>query len=327
MKLILSILLTFYVSHSFSKSDEKQITIYDDEKQTYTEEKIYGGDLLYWLYNSKLGKVISKTAVKPFWSKLTGSIQNGKASRKKIKKFITDFHIRTDEYQAGSKNVEGIEFWKSFKNFNEFFMRKFKPGMRLFPEAPIDFPAFVEARYLILENLDDNSEFPVKGKFLNSKALLKNEKWQKEFKDSVIIIGRLNPTDYHRFHFPDNGRVLDEYRINGNFHSVNPIALNLHDEVFSENERHVTILETENFGKIAYIEVGAMMVGKIIQTYEGLNFKKGQEKGTFKFGASTVIVLVKKGIVEFSKDVVERSENERVETLIKLGTKIGVGHQ
>lgn len=323
MKGLLIIILALNLSNLSAGEELKKITIYDLDQNNYVEEKIYGGDLLYWLYNSKLGKVVSRVATKPGWSKLLGGMQNSKGSRKKIKKFITNYNIKMDEYLPGGREYKNGEIWNSYTNFNDFFVRQFRPGMRPFVEEKNDFPAFVEARYLILEDINEKTIFPVKGKYLSSRALLKNPQWQKEFEDSVVVIGRLNPTDYHRFHFPDNGRVLDQYRINGAYHSVNPIALNLNDEVFSENERHVTILETENFGKIAYIEVGAMMVGKIIQTYQGTEFTKGQEKGTFKFGASTVITLVKKNVVQFSPDIVSRSENEKIETLVKSGTKIG----
>ena len=323
MKLIVSLFLAFHVSGCFSQDNDQQIRIYDNEKSTYVEEKIYGGNFLYWLYNSYLGKLISPVATQPLFSTVYGSLQNTKISQKKIKQFIDDYQIKMDEYEPGSLTYVENKKWQSYQSFNEFFTRKFKPGMRPFPKKKLDFPAFVEARYLILENIDDETSFPVKGKYLSSKALLRNKKLQGEFKDSVVIIGRLNPTDYHRFHFPDQGRVVQQYKINGKLNSVNPIALGLKDEVFSENERHVTILETKNFGRIAYIEVGAMMVGKIIQTHKGVDYTKGQEKGIFKFGASTVIVLVQKNVISFSKDIVNRSEIENVETLIKLGTKIG----
>lgn len=323
MKFILSLMLSFHVSFCFSQDPEKQILIYDHDNSAYIKEKIYGGDFLYWLYNSNLGKVISPIATQPLLSTLYGSLQNNRISKGKIKQFINDYQIKINEYEAGSLVYARNEIWNSYRNFNEFFTRKFKTGVRSFNQVKTDFPAFVEARYLILENVDDDTVFPVKGKYLSSKALLKNQKWLNEFKDSVVIIGRLNPTDYHRFHFPDQGRIVEQYRINGKLNSVNPIALDLNDEVFSENERHVTILETKNFGRIAYIEVGAMMVGKIIQTYKGVEFSKGQEKGIFKFGASTVIVLVQKNLVNFSRDIVYRSENENVETFIKLGTRIG----
>jgi phosphatidylserine decarboxylase len=186
--------------------------------------------------------------------------------------------------------------------------------------------AFAEARYFGFESMGENQKIPVKGKYLSADALLNNSKWASAFQNGPLLLARLCPVDYHRFHFPDAGKIVEDYRIHGLFHSVNPLALKANPEIFIQNERHVTILETENFGKLAYIEVGAICVGKIIQSKNlnpGVKFFKGEEKGYFLFGGSTVIVLGEKGKWIPSQDI-SRNTIDGIETYLHLGTPVAV---
>lgn len=297
-----------------------QITFYNRETKQNEIEKIYGDAFIRWLYCTPSGKGLSGLLTKAPISKAYGWMQDSSLlSGHKAKKFIQDFNIKMDEFEPGSLSASDIQ--DSYKSFNEFFIRKFKPGKRVIAENPELMPAFCEARYLGYESISLDQVFPVKGEELTAKKLLANEEWSHIFDGGPLMIARLCPVDYHRFHFPDDGEVLVDYRVHGAFHSVNPFALRFKDEVFSENERHVTILETKNFGKIAYIEVGAICVGKIIQNYEGKTFKRGQEKGYFLFGASTVIVLGEKNKFKIASDIVDNSKN-RLETYLKLGSVV-----
>ena len=222
-----------------------------------------------------------------------------------------------DEYlpEDGRTNLD------PYSTFNNFFIRRFKEEARTFEKEANLLPAPCEARYFGFESLKDEDTIPVKGRFWSPKALLNSEKWASEFEQGPALLARLCPVDYHRFHFPDDGEVLDSFRVSGKFHSVNPLALKANDKIFQENERQVSILETKNFGKLAYIEVGAMMVGKIVQTYEGNSFTRGQEKGYFLFGGSTVIVFGQKGLWKPDQDILEKT-SDSMETYIKLGSSI-----
>ena len=124
------------------------------------------------------------------------------------------------------------------------------------------------------------------------------------------------------FHFPDSGRVLDSWRIPGALHSVNPWALACREDIFMINEREVTILETEHFGKLAYVEVGATCVGKIQQTHQEETFERGDEKGMFLFGGSTVIVLGEPGKWAVDDRILAHT-NEGVEAYLKMGQSLG----
>lgn len=182
--------------------------------------------------------------------------------------------------------------------------------------------AFGEGRYLGFNHVYPDHRFPVKGQFLTATNLLENAELASEFIGGPILICRLCPIDYHHFHFPDTGKILKRYRVHGDYHSVNVYALKQKDDVFCVNEREISILETENFGKLAYIEVGAMCVGKIIQANpKKKSFKKGDRKGHFEFGASTLIILGQKGKWSVSKDILKHSNVNR-ESYIKLGDEV-----
>lgn len=209
-----------------------------------------------------------------------------------------------------------------FHSFNEFFIRRFKEGKRPFAESLTDLPAFAEARYLAYASIDDEQTFPVKGKPYNVAELLDDPMVAGRFLGGPLLIARLCPTDYHRFHYPDSGRTIEYYRVGGKLHSVNPVALAYKPDILATNERRVSVLETENFGDIAYIEVGAMCVGKIVQTHSpDLPFKRGEEKGYFLFGGSTVVVLGQPDKWVIDSDLLEQTRKGR-ESWVPLGQKI-----
>ena len=139
----------------------------------------------------------------------------------------------------------------------------------------------------------------------------------------VLFIARLCPVDYHRFHFPDDGHYLDLYRIPGRLHSVNPMALKAKGDILITNERHVSILQLKHFGKMAFIEVGATCVGRIVQlSPNDREFKRGDEKGMFLFGGSTVIGIGQPGAWELAPNILEHTNN-RIESYLRLGHCIG----
>ena len=294
-----------------------EIKFYDRENAVISKESVYGQKGVELLYGTKIGKLLANGLAGSLVTKIYGSQQDTVNSKKKIKPFIKNFNINMDEYlpEDGRTNLD------PYSTFNNFFIRRFKEEARTFEKEANLLPAPCEARYFGFESLKDEDTIPVKGRFWSPKALLNSEKWASEFEQGPALLARLCPVDYHRFHFPDDGEVLDSFRVSGKFHSVNPLALKANDKIFQENERQVSILETKNFGKLAYIEVGAMMVGKIVQTYEGNSFTRGQEKGYFLFGGSTVIVFGQKGLWKPDQDILEKT-SDSMETYIKLGSSI-----
>jgi phosphatidylserine decarboxylase len=136
------------------------------------------------------------------------------------------------------------------------------------------------------------------------------------------VSARLCPVDYHRYHYPDSGQTLDSYSLHGKLHSVSPIALHAKPDVLITNERRVAILQTEHFGKIAYVEIGALNVGRIVQSHsEATAFKRGQEKGYFLFGGSSAVILGEPGRWKLDPAMLERSL-QGIETWVALGTPL-----
>ncbi|MDO9183204.1 MAG: phosphatidylserine decarboxylase [Bacteriovorax sp.] len=297
-----------------------EINFYNRLTNSLEKEKVYGDKFVEWLYLTSSGKSLSHLVCKAPISKLYGALQNSSFSKGKIAPFIENFNIPMEDYLPES----GHNSESPYSSFNQFFIRKFKAGKRPFTLNPNEMPAFSEARYFGYTNIANEEKVPVKGSFLFPKELISNSTWDKTFEDGPLLLARLCPVDYHRFHFPDDGIVLDEYRVSGLLHSVNPIALKAKPDILITNERHVTILETKNFGKLAYIEVGAICVGKIIQSSglnKGQNFKRGDEKGYFLFGGSTVIVIGEKGKWTPSQDILDYT-NKGIETYLHLGMTV-----
>ncbi len=302
-----------------SKSEE--IQYFNRGNNKIEVEKVYGDAFIKLLYQSAAGKVLSPIFANKLLSKAYGQLQNRMVTQLKVPKFVKNFNIDLTLYEPGSVNVENQEL--SYKNFNEFFIRKFKKGKRNFVQEQTVIPACCEARYFGYDEVNDEVKVPVKGKFLNASQLIGDADKAKPFEGGPLVIARLCPVDYHRYHYPDAGKTIDSYPVHGQFHSVNPIALKNRPDIFIANERRVSILETKNFGKLAYIEVGAAMVGKIIQSHdESKSFRRGQEKGYFLFGGSTVIVVGEKGRWTPSEDIVKNT-HQGIETYLQLGEAMG----
>jgi phosphatidylserine decarboxylase len=288
------------------------IKVWNRKKSTEETELVYGDAGVNFLYGTRLGQFAADTLLTGRTpSRLYGLYQNSHLSRKKIPSFIEHFKIPMEDYEA-----------VDFKSFNDFFIRKFKPGLRQFVATATSLAAPAEGRYLGWDDISPEQTFPVKGSDLTPEALLGSSDIARTFEGGSLLIARLCPVDYHRFHYPDDGRTWDSFRIHGKFHSVNPVALKYRSEIFFTNERQVSLLDTKNFGRIAYIEVGALCVGKIVQTHLRPDFSRGDEKGYFLFGGSTVIILGQPGKWKPSADILSRTTSQ-METLIELGDVVG----
>ena len=231
-------------------------------------------------------------------------------------------------------NINVEEFVKSpfdYKTFNEFFYRALKPETRPIAEGErvAVFPA--DGRHLVFPNVDLADGFYVKGvKFslaeLFGEGDLSPEKrvLTQKYAGSAMVISRLCPVDYHRFHFPCAGVPSEPRFINGALYSVSPIALRRNISYLVQNKRALTELESPIFGSVACFEVGATNVGSIMHTFiSGRAVQKGTEKGLFKFGGSCVITIFQTGRIRFDEDLVAQSR-ECIETYARMGDRLGV---
>lgn len=286
------------------------IEIYNRRTKSVETELVFGETPMRALYGNPWGTRLADYSGR-FFSQLYGKYQSSALSARAIPDFIQKFEIPMQEYEE-----------KSYKSFNDFFIRKFKSGQRPFDDKAEHLPAFAEGRYLAFESIRESTPLPIKGASLNIGKLLGTHPETKSFSDGPGFIARLCPVDYHRFHFPDEGRTLVRERLHGALHSVNPIALAARGDILFTNERVLSILQTKNFGKIAYLEVGAMGVGKIVESHPtSQEFRRGEEKGYFLFGGSTVILVAEPCAFKIDSDLLEKSR-AGIECLVRLGEKI-----
>jgi phosphatidylserine decarboxylase len=287
------------------------ILVWDRKQGREIEEKVYGEGGVRFMYANPFGRGLGEALLARRWfSQSYGWLQSTRWSGRKVEPFIARYDIPMEEYEPGP-----------FPTFNDFFIRRFREGARPWVKDPNVMAAFAEARYLAWTSIESGQTFPVKGEHLSAASLMDSEERARDFIGGPLLLARLCPVDYHRFHYPDDGRVLESYRAKGAFHSVNPVALKAKSDVLATNERHVSILQTAHFGKLAYIEVGAMMVGKIVQSHEGPAFERGDEKGYFLFGGSTVVVLGESGRWKPDAEILRQTAMQH-ETLIRLGEPV-----
>ena len=291
------------------------IKIYNRLTKEYETENVAGEGYIKWTYESPLGKGLLELFIKrKLFSKIYGAYCDTKLSRKKISKFINDFNIDMNSCICKTSD---------FNNFNEFFIRKLTSDAR-----PIDYNKNTlispgDGRLIAYTNIKMDELIQVKGITYSLSELIEDNKISNEYNGGTCLILRLCPTDYHRFHFIDNGICNKSKFINGNYYSVNPTALERIPKLYCQNKREWSIFKSENFGDIIHVEVGATCVGSIIQSYSpNTEVKKGDEKGYFKFGGSTTILFFKPNTIEIDEDILTQSDFG-FETKVNMGEKIG----
>lgn len=273
------------------------------------EEKVYGGALVEFLYgSSKFGAALASfIAYSPWISAAYGFWQKLSLTRKKIAPFIEEYQVDIGEF------LNPVE---SFNSFNDFFIRFLKPEAR--PLATTDLIIPADGRYLAY-NFNDSGEVTVKGQTFNIEAFFDDPALAKRYKGGSLLIARLCPSDYHRFHFPTECIPSKPRCIEGALFSVNPLALTKRPSIFWENKRVLTLLKTVTLGTIAYFEIGATNVGAIHHTYKPEHkAAKGEEKGYFSFGGSALLLFFEPGKVTLSQDLIENSKMG-IETRCLLG--------
>ena len=292
------------------------IKIYNRESKSYEIEKVLGENYIKWTYESPIGKSFLNIFLKrKLFSKLYGFFCDSKRSVKKIDNIINEYNINMNE---------SIKQSKDFKNFNDFFTRKLHPSARPISKNCNDFVSPGDGRLLAFENIDLENIVQVKGFTYSLKELINDDSIADKYQNGTCLVLRLCPVDYHRFHFVDNGTISSNNKIKGNYYSVNPIALSGIKKLFCKNKREWSMLHSDNFGDILYIEVGATCVGTIKQTYTpNTKVSKGSEKGYFKFGGSTVILFLEKNKIKIDSDILSETK-KNIETKVKMGETIGI---
>jgi phosphatidylserine decarboxylase len=280
------------------------------------EEKIPAYKIIKVLYSKKYCKPLLKFFIaNRFISALYGLYMKSFLTKKMINKFVIDYEINTNESLADIS---------SFKCFNDFFIRKIKADSRQINHNNEVLISPADGKILVYHNLTSTDQYSIKGCDFDLCCLVNDKKLINEYDNYSIAIIRLAPTDYHRFHFPTDGIPRDTKYIKGYYYSVSPIALNYIKDIFIQNKRTYCEIINEMIDNYLFIEIGATMVGSIKQTYTSNSMvKKGDEKGYFEFGGSTVILIFKTNTINFDHDLMINTING-YETQIKMGEQIGI---
>jgi phosphatidylserine decarboxylase len=304
---IIGIVFVFFCT-SYSTSsphDELKLLMKRTELQRPSIEMLYQrwySGPLHYLLTSKLA------------SKAAGRWANSARSRRYIPRFIETYSIDTSEIAQPIR---------SFKSFNDFFVRTLKPGARPLPQDPAALISPADGSLLVIPHLSKDTMFPIKSALFSAEKVLGDPALAQLFEDGTAVIVRLAPWDYHHVHFPLNGIPTTARKIGGRLESVNPLVFTLGIQPFETNERHIIQLHTANANTVALILVGATFVGAIKETYmPGAFYQRGDTLGHFEFGGSTMVMLFQKDMIHINLAIVAASA-EGKETPVKMGQVIG----
>lgn len=254
---------------------------------------------LSFLYGTALGRLCLRVLCAPWLSRVVGRFMDSRLSRGMIPSFARKNGIDLSICQK-----------TRFSSFNDFFTRQLKEGVRPVDMDPGVFVSPCDGR-LSVWPVTREGTFTIKGGTYTLRSLVQDAPGWEAFVGGTCLVFRLCVGDYHRYHFPDSGTLGSGGFIPGRLHTVRPIALE-HGPVFKENSREYSYLQTHHFGRLLQVEVGAMLVGKIQNHRDITTFTRGQEKGMFLYGGSTVVLFLEPGHLELLPDFPSDGEERQV---------------
>lgn len=266
------------------------------------------GPSLDFFYSTFIGRLLLRIVITKPISNLGALYMNSRFSKIKINRFIDKNDINTFEYDD-----------KKYKSYNDFFTRKVISCKRPIMSNKNTLISPCDGRVLAY-TINDDLTLKIKNSYYSINTLVEKDIMD-EYKNGIALVFRLSTDNYHRYCYIDSGTKGRNYHIKGVFHTVQPISLKNYN-FFKTNSREYTVLNTNNFDKVVQVEIGALMVGRIKNNHEEYEYKKGEEKGYFEFGGSTIVLLFKNGVISLDNDILENSY-EDIETIVKYGEKIG----
>ena len=261
------------------------------------------------MYGTALGRGLLKPLTAPWLSKLVGKFLSTRASCIFIKRFVRKNRIDLSLFEQ-----------VKYRSYNEFFFRKIRPELRPVDMDPRHFISPCDSKLTVMP-ITPEGRFMLKHTEYTVASLLKNDQLAEEFTGGYAMVFRLTVDDYHRYCYSVDGEKAPNVFIPGKLHTVNPIA-NDYFPIYKENTREYTVLHNEVFGDLVMMEVGALLVGKIVNHHEEADITRGQEKGYFQFGGSTVVVLIKAGKLRLDQELLDNSA-AGLETVVRYGEGIG----
>lgn len=273
-------------------------------KHISEQDKVLG-----FLYKNPVGRLLLKPLIQPKVSELAGKLLSTSFSVNLIQPFIRSHNIDMTAYED-----------KKYESFNDFFTRKIKAGRRPVPEDPYVLISPCDCRATV-HPIQKNSILSIKDTEYTLRSLLKSKKLAGRFQGGYAYVLRLTVDDYHRYIYAVSGRQSKNYHINGTYHTVNPVA-NDYLPIYKENTREYTVIHSEEFGDVVQMEVGALLVGKISNHKESCLAVRGEEKGFFEYGGSTIVLLLEKDAVVPRADLLTNTRNG-YETRLLQGHVLG----
>lgn len=294
--------------------EEDGIIFYNRYTGKTEREKVMGERALRWIYGTSTGKLalhllIKRAAV----SKVMGWMKDRPSSARCLPQFVQEYGIDMSEAERAVGE---------YTSFNDFFTRTLKPGARpVCGEGLVALPA--DGRHSGWQDAADMRGAFVKGQSFDLPALLGSAELARKYAHGTVVLSRLCPVDYHRFHFVANGTPEAAVRIPGPLASVSPYCLRRRISWLWTNKRELTVIHSDALGDVLSLAVGATGVGAITQTYApGQHVDKAQEQGYFAFGGSTVMTFFEPGRIQLAEDIAAHSA-EYVETYARQGDVMG----
>lgn len=265
--------------------------------------------MLEWMYGTAPGRCLVRVLIRPWVSRAAGRLMDSRISSLAVKPFIRRSRIHMEDFEQ-----------RKYRSFNDFFTRRIRQGCRPVDTEPSHLIAPCDSK-LTVYPIGADSRFQVKGVEYTLGSLLRDEALARRFLGGTLLLFRLTVGDYHRYGYVDSGFIGPEVHLDGVYHTVNPAAASRYP-IYRENTREYALLESDQFGTLLQMEVGAAMVGRIVNQPGGKQVQRGQEKGRFEFGGSTVIVLLEQNAAILDEDIL-RNTREDAETVVHLGERIG----
>ena len=265
--------------------------------------------LLARLYTTVWGRALLRPLVSPIVSRAAGWFLSTRLSKGLIAPFIRSNHIDMSQFPE-----------EDYASYNAFFSRKIKPELRPINQDPDALISPCDSKLTVLP-VTLEGVFTLKNTRYTVQSLLQSEALTRKYEGGLALIFRLTVDDYHRYCYIADGEKNANTRIPGVLHTVNPIANDVYP-IYVQNSREYSLLRTASFGDVLMMEVGALLVGKIVNHHGKAHVRRGQEKGYFQFGGSTVVLLLEKGRAQVDEDIL-RNSCEGFETIVKMGEKIG----
>ncbi len=210
-----------------------------------------------------------------------------------------------------------IPLVKPYPTYREFFLRDREP--LAFDESPDHLISPCDG-FLSAFSVTDGCSFAIKGSRYRVADLLNDPALAERYRGGLCLVFRLCASDYHHYCYIDDGQQGPNHYIEGQLHSVQPIACETYP-IFTLNRRSWCLMDTEHFGPVVQTEIGALVVGGIVNAPEGPMIR-GREKGCFDLCGSTIVLLLEPGRVRLLPEFEAQTAGGR-EVRVTQGRWIG----